>query len=131
MELGNASEAYRQSYDASRMPPESIHVKANEVLNNVKVALRIKELKDRQLERQLKRHDITIDTQIDKLQRVYDAAFEDKEYAPCINAVMGQSKHLGLIVDKTNNENKNTHEGKIKLTAKEIKALDDTLESDC
>lgn len=57
LETGNASEAYRQSYDAEKMKPESVHRKAFEVLENVKVAARINELKALQL----KRHNVTVD----------------------------------------------------------------------
>jgi len=46
LECDNATQAYRHAYNAGKMPPESIHVKANEVKSNVKVALRIKELKE-------------------------------------------------------------------------------------
>lgn len=58
VETGNASEAYRQSYNVGTMPPESIYVKANEVKSNVKVSLRIKELQ----EEHRKRHMFTVDT---------------------------------------------------------------------
>jgi phage terminase small subunit len=50
---GNKSDAYRHAYDASKMPDESIWVKANEVSTHVKVSLRIeqlrKELSDKEL----------------------------------------------------------------------------------
>jgi phage terminase small subunit len=43
---GNASEAYRRSYNISNMKPESIHRKATELMANVNVAARIAELKE-------------------------------------------------------------------------------------
>jgi phage terminase small subunit len=46
LETGNASEAYRQSYNAENMKQETIHRKAKELLDNGKVAARIEELKD-------------------------------------------------------------------------------------
>lgn len=46
VESGNASEAYRKSYNTSRMKPESISRKAFDVLNNVKVSARINSLKE-------------------------------------------------------------------------------------
>lgn len=42
---GNASEAYRMSYDASNMKPEAIWVNASRLLDNTKVALRIDEIR--------------------------------------------------------------------------------------
>lgn len=45
VECGNASEAYRKSYSASKMKPESIHRKAAEVLENVKVSAMVSRLK--------------------------------------------------------------------------------------
>lgn len=44
---GNASEAYRLAYDTSKMKPESVWRKAKELLDNVKVSARIKELQDK------------------------------------------------------------------------------------
>jgi phage terminase small subunit len=42
--LGDKSAAYREAYSTSRMKPETIHVKANELFNDGKVTVRIKEL---------------------------------------------------------------------------------------
>lgn len=44
LETGNASEAYRQSYDAKNMKPESINRKAKDLIDDVKIAARMKEL---------------------------------------------------------------------------------------
>ena len=41
---GNASEAYRRSYDASGMQPKAIHVEASRLLDHPKVALSVAEL---------------------------------------------------------------------------------------
>lgn len=41
---GNASEAYRRAYDAKNMKPETINVKAVELLKNGKVSVRLSEL---------------------------------------------------------------------------------------
>ncbi|OWK36917.1 terminase small subunit [Fimbriiglobus ruber] len=57
IELGNASEAYRQAYDAENMSPEAIGVEACRLLQNPKVALRIEDLQ----RLHLKRHEVTID----------------------------------------------------------------------
>ena len=57
VELGNASEAYRLSYDAESMKPETVNREAFTLLENPKIATRINELKDCHL----KRHGVTID----------------------------------------------------------------------
>lgn len=44
IETGNASEAYRRSYDVSKMKPASINRKAKELMDNGRIAARISEL---------------------------------------------------------------------------------------
>ncbi|OWK39535.1 terminase small subunit [Fimbriiglobus ruber] len=57
IELGNASEAYRQAYDAENMSPEAIHEEAYRLTIHPDVSLRIEDL--RRLAR--KRHEVTAD----------------------------------------------------------------------
>lgn len=47
LKTGNASEAYRQAYDASNMKPESVNRKAKDVLDNVKITSRLAELNEK------------------------------------------------------------------------------------
>jgi len=44
VELGNASEAYRQSYSCKRMKTETVHRKAVELMANGKITARVREL---------------------------------------------------------------------------------------
>jgi len=44
IKTGNASEAYRQAYNAEKMKPDSITVNASKLLSDANIALRIKEL---------------------------------------------------------------------------------------
>ena len=44
IESGNASEAYRRAFSCGNMKADTIHVKANELLNNGKITVRVKEL---------------------------------------------------------------------------------------
>lgn len=46
IETGNASEAYRRAFCCARMKPNVVNVKAVELLNNGKITVRVKELKD-------------------------------------------------------------------------------------
>ena len=100
IELGNASEAYRQSYNASKMPPESIHVKANEVTKNVNVALRIEELR----KRHLKRHDVTVDSLVGELEEARAIALHTEQASAAVSATMGKAKLHGLLVDNVKAE---------------------------
>lgn len=66
IETGNASEAYRRSYDAKNMKPESINRKAKELLDNGKISARIKELQ----EKHLQRHNVSVDRVLREYSRI-------------------------------------------------------------
>jgi phage terminase small subunit len=99
IELGNASEAYRQSYDASKMKPDVVNVKASELLANGKVAVRVKQLQDAAV----KRHEVTVDDIIAELDEARNLAKNANvpKTGDMISASMGKAKVLGLIKDKT------------------------------
>lgn len=105
VEIGNASEAYRQSYDVSPdAKPEGIWVDACKLLGSPKVALRIEQLQQAARER----HDITIDTITKMLKDDRELARTERQTSAAVSAVMGLAKIHGLIIDKANTENKNT-----------------------
>ena len=102
VELGNASEAYRQSYDASRMSAASVNRKAKELLDNGKIAARLDELRAHHAER----HDVTIDD-------VRKMLLEDRAFAkscgtpaPMVSATMGLAKLYGHLRDKVEHTGK-------------------------
>ena len=64
VETGNASEAYRRSYNAEKMKPETVNRTAKEQLDNPKIAARLAELKAAHVER----HEITVDDLIRELE---------------------------------------------------------------
>lgn len=66
IETGNASEAYRRAYNTSKMKTESINVKASELLSDVKVSVRVKELR----EEAEKRSEVTQDKVIKELANI-------------------------------------------------------------
>lgn len=68
IELGNASEAYRQAYDCLKMQTSTINTKAKELLKNGPITVRIEELQ--QEHRQC--HNLTIDNIIADLQEYRD-----------------------------------------------------------
>lgn len=51
LKTGNASEAYRQSYSAGKMKPETVNRAAFALLENSKIAARVEELKEAIAER--------------------------------------------------------------------------------
>lgn len=66
IETGNASEAYRQAYNASRTKPEVVAVKASQMLANGKVAVGIDALRA-----ELKqRHVVTIDRVLEEYAKL-------------------------------------------------------------
>lgn len=94
VETGNASESYRRSYSTGNMAVNTIAKRASELLDNGAVAGRIKSLR----ESHTKRHAITVDTLLDKLNKVYTVALaaETPQSSAAVQAVMGQAKLLGL-----------------------------------
>lgn len=92
----NQSDAYREAYTAENMSNEAIGVEACRVMNNPKVSLRVKELK----ERALKRFDITIDDLIHELEEARELAKLSSQPSAMVSATMGKGKMLGLITDK-------------------------------
>jgi len=101
VELGNASEAYRQSYDASRMKDASVSVQAAKMLADPRIALMVDELKAAHAER----HEITVDC-------LRDMLLEDREFArscgtaaAAVSATMGLAKLYGKLSDKVEHSN--------------------------
>lgn len=92
LETGNASEAYRRAYDAEKMTPGTINVKASELLANDKIAVRLSELR----EPILKRHAITVDDLLDELEEARQLAIGTESAAPAVAATMGKAKLLGF-----------------------------------
>lgn len=100
VETGNASEAYRQAYNAKNMGANTIAVKASNLLDKDNITVRLQQLR----EVHQKRHAITVDTLLEKLNRVYDAAMDTgtndsprpAQAAAATGAVMAQAKLLGL-----------------------------------
>ena len=90
IETGNASEAYRQAYNASRTKPEVVAVKASQMLANGKIAVRIDAL--RALHQ--KRHEITVDDLVAELEEARKLAFETDKAAAAVQAWRTSHKPL-------------------------------------
>lgn len=92
IETGNASEAYRRSYSAGKMKPESIAVKASELLKNGKITVRLEELRaDHQ-----NRHNVTVDSLTLDLQADRQLARGNDQASAAIQATVAIARLYGL-----------------------------------
>ena len=115
IELGNASEAYRQAYDASRMKAETINTKAKELLKHGLITVRISELQDEHKQR----HNTNVDDLIAELEEARKLALnleiqEKPQVSAAVSATLGKAKLLGL--DKVVLEHTGPNGGDINVT---------------
>ena len=98
IETGNASEAYRRAYDASKTKPDVVHVKASQLLANGRVAVRVAELQAEAA----KRNEITVDDLLAELEEARSKAFSalTPQASAAVAATMGKAKLLGFLQDK-------------------------------
>lgn len=93
---GNASEAYRQSYDCGKSNEQTINNEAYELKNNPDVAIRIEQL--RQEDRDSAK--VTIDTLTKELELARKGSMFTAQYSAAVAASMGKAKIHGLLIDK-------------------------------
>jgi phage terminase small subunit len=96
VETGNASEAYRQSYEVTNPAAEWIAVNACQLLSDTNVRLRVQELQAAATERTL----VTVESITRELEEVREAAFAAADFSPSVTAIMGKARVNGLITDK-------------------------------
>ena len=92
----DASEAYRIAYDAEKMSAAAIAVAASRLLDNAKVALRIKEIREPAAEAA----GLTLEQHLTDLQRLRDKAEASEKFGPAIQAEVARGKASGLYVEK-------------------------------
>jgi phage terminase small subunit len=97
VETGNASEAYRRAYDASRTKPDVVHVKASQLLADGRVAVRVKELQAKAAEKA----GITLESHLADLQRLRDIAQQRGQLAAAIGAEIARGKAAGVHIERT------------------------------
>ena len=95
IELGNATAAYYAAYDAQGSKPITANRKAKELLDNGKIAARVKNLQ----ETHQKRHNVTIDSLTTELDEDRLLARSVNQPSAAISAVLGKAKLHGLITD--------------------------------
>ena len=96
VEMGSASAAYRQAYNAENMKPETVNRSAKELLDNPKITARIQELQEAHRER----HDVTVDSLTEELEEARKLAIKNEQPSAVVQAVMGKAKLHGLIKDR-------------------------------
>lgn len=112
VETGNASEAYRQSYDAEKMKDQAIWNRASELLQHGGVAGRVRELKAKAE----KRHEITVDKLTAMALEAYEASkitgrgTGQMQTAAMVKASEFLGKLHGLIIEKREVKNVSTVE---------------------
>lgn len=112
METGNASEAYRQAYDASNMSYEAIKVEASRLLKNPTIALTIQECNDETLMKGM----LTREDLIAELEEARIAALtaETPQASAATQATMGKAKLLGMdkvIIDHRSSDGSMSPQG--------------------
>lgn len=98
IKTGNASEAYRNSYNAGKMKPESIHVNASKLLSDAKVSQRVESLRAAVSKKRM----LGLEDLLDELEqaRTLALAQETPQTSAAVAASMGKAKMLGLLSDK-------------------------------
>ncbi|NBC37350.1 terminase small subunit [Novosphingobium sp. FSY-8] len=96
IETGNASEAYRRTYDAAKMKDATVNRKAKELLDNGKITARVDELKAQHAER----HGVTVDDIAAMLREDREFARKCETPAAAVSATMGLAKLYGHLKDR-------------------------------
>lgn len=96
VETGNASEAYRKAYSASRMKTETIGRMAHDLMNNRKITARLEELRAPVRERA----QLTLESHLARLDYLSRKAEEAEQYSPAIAAEVSRGKAAGLYVER-------------------------------
>jgi phage terminase small subunit len=87
----NQSDAYRLAYDAENMKPPTVHVNANKMMNDKKIATRIKELRQPVLDDV----EVTLQGLLNKLDKAYEIAETTDQASGMVAAV----RELGKLAD--------------------------------
>ncbi len=93
---GNATEAYRRSYNCKNSSQTTITTHASHLLKVAHIMTMMAQLKAEAQKDCL----ITIASQTNKLERILNKAEAKEDFSPAISAVMGQAKLHGLLVEK-------------------------------
>lgn len=96
LKSGNASEAYRQSYNAENMKPETIKNKAHLLLKRGDVRATLDILRKPVVEAA----QITLASHLEDLKTLRDRALEAEQFSAAITAETNRGKASGLYTEK-------------------------------
>lgn len=118
LETGSASEAYRRSYNAEKMKPETVNRKAKELMDNGKIAARLNELRHPAIEAAK----VTLKSHLDRLDSLGRLAEERGQFSAAINAEISRGKAAGLYTEKLDHTSSDGSMSPKAMTPKEIAA---------
>ena len=124
IETGNASEAYRMSYNASNMKPETVNRKAAEMMDNGKITARLEQLRAPVRERA----QITLESHLERLNHLSLMAEQAEQYSAAIKAEESRGKVAGLYVEKIDHTSSDGTMTPKTVDAELVSALVDKLE---
>ena len=96
IELGDATKAYYAAYDAKNSKPVTATRRAKDLMDNGKVAARIRALREMGQERHL----VTVDSITRELEEARRLALDTDQVSAAVTASMGKAKLHGYLVDK-------------------------------
>lgn len=96
------ADAYREAYDSEDMIDNTVYKEACLLMNNPKIAERVKELKERNLE---KNYDRDVRYYLEKLEEIRQKAVAEGQYSAAVSAIKEDAKISGVYVEKAEVKN--------------------------
>ena len=96
IETGNATEAYRRAYEPTTNKEATLNRSAKALVDNPKIASRVSELRAPVIEAA----QLTLESHLEELKRLRDAALSAEKYGPAINAEVARGRASGFYVEK-------------------------------
>lgn len=93
---GNASEAYRASYNCAKSKQATVNRRAHDVLHDSNVAARVAELRAKVA----KKHELTLERHLETLDELRKGAVEIGQFGAAVQAETARGKVVGLYVEK-------------------------------
>jgi len=96
LETGNASEAYRRSYNAGQMKEATVNRNAKALMDSSKIATRLEELRAPAREKAK----LTLETHLQRLADLSTEAERLGQFSAAISAEIARGKASGLYVER-------------------------------
>ena len=112
------ADAYRAAYDAANMKDETVWSNASRLIDNSKVAARIKELRQPSIDKV----QLTLESHLTDLLKLRNMAAKDEKWSAAIQAETIRGKAAGLHIDKMDVKQEL---GELKISVIELVSGDD------